>query len=305
MRRKSNLLCFSISGSDWSGFQSICLWLVTLVAFLTNQTAHSQEKAKPQTLTKRMEIYPLDAVVNPDGDVFVVDRYLPGVWQRKGEELSKLFEGSPKFRTPMNAARCLALDEKGGLLVGDSATRDVYRISADGKAEPITDGQIGIPTDLAVAKDGTIYVADLERRKLLKIPAGTKNVEEVADVNPRGVTVDSEGNVWVVSQNAEQLLKIDSGGKIEFVVKKRTFEFPHQVVVNKKGEAFVTDGYKKAVWKIVPGKDPEIFFEGKPFDNPVGISMLDDQLIVVDPRVRTVFKFEDNKPVPWFELKRE
>lgn len=287
-------------------FTRSCLLLSLTLCFIAPWFVHAQEEQGGKVVSGRLQVYPLDAVVNSEGTVFVVDRNLPGVWRWKDGELSKLFEGSPKFRTPLNAARCIALDEKGNLLVGDTSTRDIYRVSSDGKAEPITGGQIGIPMDIAVAKDGSIYVADLELKKLLKIPPGSSDVQEVADVNPRGVTIDSQGKIWVVSQqNDEQLLIVSPDGVVEPVISKRVFEFPHQVVVNDEGHAFVTDGYKKGIWKIEPGQEPSLFCEGEPLINPVGIGMVEDALIVVDPRARTVFKIgKDGKPEAWFSLSR-
>ncbi len=275
-----------------------------LLILLSGQAALGQETAQASG-PSRMPVYPLDAVVDDQGVAYVVDRNLPGVWKWQDGSLSKLFEGSPKFRTPLNAARCIALDNDGTLLVGDSATRDVYRVTSDGKAEPITGGQIGIPMDMAVKSDGTIYVADLELRKLMRIPAGTKKVEEVADVNPRGVYVDSQDRVWVVSQNPQQLQIVSDSGESEVIVDHRVFAFPHQVVVNSEGVAFVSDGYQKAIWKVVPGGEPKILFEGPPLDNPVGIALVEDRLIVVDPRASKVFRLNDsNQPETWFEIQR-
>ena len=279
------------------------VFLGLLCTFLTGISAVAQEAGKKPA--PKLPYYPLDAVVDSQGTAYVVDRNMHGVWKWSEGKLTPLFEGSPKFRTPMNAARSIALDEKGTLLVGDSATRDIYRIDADGKAEPITGGEIGIPMDIAVKSDGTIYVADLELRMLMRIPAGSKKVEQVASVNPRGVFVDSKDQVWVVSQDKEQLLIVSDSGETEAIVDHRVFEFPHQVVVNSKGVAFVTDGYKKAVWKVTKGSEPEILFAGKPLDNPVGIALVDDQLIVVDPRAGKVFRFEEGKPTVWFEIVRE
>lgn len=253
-----------------------------------------------------MPLYPLDLVVDPEGVAFVVDRYLPGVWQRKDEKLSVLYQGKTQFRTPLNAARCIALEPDGSLLVGDSATRDIYRIDRQGKAEPITQGKIGIPMDIAVKPDGTIYVADLELRMLLRIPSGTSDVEQVASVNPRGVTVDPQGRVWVISQDVEQVQIISDDGGKEVIVGERIFEFPHQIVVSAAGEAFISDGYRKAIWKISPGGEPEVLFEGEPLDNPVGLALVDGRLLIVDPRVRTVFRLnEENVPQVWFELERK
>ena len=264
--------------------------------------ADAKTIAKP---APALSVYPLDSIVDSQGTVITVDRNLPGLWKWQAEKLSVFVQGPKKFREPLNAIRSIALDHEGKLLVGDSSTRDVYRISDDGKATAITGGQIGIPMDIAVKSDGTIYVADLELRKLMRIPAGSTKVEHVADVNPRGVCVDSENKVWVVSQDAQQLLIVADDGTKEVIVDKRVFEFPHQVVVNSKGEAFVSDGYKKAIWKVIRGQAPAIVVEGPPLDNPVGLSLYQDQVVVTDPRAAKVMKLTaENKLEVWFEVKR-
>ncbi len=264
--------------------------------------AKASEQAKPAA---PIPIYPLDSVVDKQSSVFVVDRNLPGIWKWQADKLSIFVQGPKKFREPLNAIRSVALDQDGKLLVGDSSTRDIYRVGEDGKTKPITGGQIGIPMDIAVKTDGTIYVADLELRKLMRIPAGTNKVEHVADVNPRGVCVDSENKVWVVSQDAQQLLIVADDGSKEVIVDKRVFDFPHQVVVNSKGEAYVSDGYKKAIWKVVRGQAPVVAVQGPPLDNPVGLSLYEDQVIVTDPRASKVMKLTaENKLEVWFEVKR-
>ncbi len=265
-------------------------------------TAEAKASANPAAA---LPVYPLDSVVDKLGTVITVDRNLPGLWKWQAEKLAVFVQGPKKFREPLNAVRSIALDHEGKLLVGDSSTRDVYRISDDGKATAITGGQIGIPMDIAVKSDGTIYVADLELRKLMRIPAGSTKVEHVADVNPRGVFVDSQDKVWVVSQDAQQLLIVADDGAKEVVVDKRVFDFPHQVVVNSKGEAFVSDGYKKAIWKVIRGQAPAIVVAGPPLDNPVGLALYEDQVIVTDPRAAKVMKLtSENKLEIWFEVKR-
>ena len=264
----------------------------------------SVEAQQAPAAAPRLPLYPLDIAVTPEGVAYVVDRNLPGVWQWKDGQLTEYFKGSPKYRTPLNAPRCVAIDKDGSLLVGDSATREVYRFTTQGEPQPITGGKIGIPMDLAVAADGTIYVADLELRMLLRIAPGTSEVEQVAAVNPRGVFIDGNDRIWVVSQDAQQLQIVQPDGKTQVIVGERIFEFPHQVVVNEAGEAFVTDGYKKAVWKIAPGGSPEILIEGGPLDNPVGLTLHEDQLRIVDPRAQSVFRLTAEKQLEvWFEIK--
>ena len=51
--------------------------------------------------------YPLAAAVGTDGTVYVADRNLPGVWKFADDRWSIYFRASKKFRTPLNAIRCL------------------------------------------------------------------------------------------------------------------------------------------------------------------------------------------------------
>jgi hypothetical protein len=309
------LLAFRLPGKVFSMNDRLCncfilVWSLVAPQLLSaqEQEAAKQEPASPSgnaTTAAPLTVYPLDAVVDKQGVVYVVDRNLPGIWKYQAEQLSVFVQGPKRFREPLNAARCLTLDHEGKLLVGDPATRDIYRVDDEGKAEPITGGEIGVPMDIAVKSDGTIYVADLELRKLMRIPAGSKKVEHVADVNPRGVFVDHENNVWVVSQDTQQLLIVSDDGQKEVIVDRRIFEFPHQVVVNSRGEAFVSDGYKKAIWKVVRGQEPEIFVSGAPLDNPVGLTLVDDQVVVTDPRAAKVMRLTPEKTLEvWFEIKR-
>ena len=272
-----------------------------LLAFIASMSL-AQEKSVP---SPGLPLYPLDCAVDKDGNAFVVDRNLHGLWKYADDKLSVFYEGSPKFRTPMNAPRCVAFDQAGGLLVGDSATRDIYRVSTDGKIEPVTGGKIGVPMDIAVSSDGTIYVADAELFRLVKIPPGKSEPELVANVTPTAVFVDSSDNVWVLTKTAKQVQIIADDGTSEVLVSERTFRYPNQIVVKEDGTAFISDGYSKAIWKRTKGGKPEIVVQGAPLDNPVGLALHGDEVIVTDPRARQIFKLNaEGKLTPWFEIKR-
>lgn len=288
------------------------VWIVVLalptVGWLASprRAACAQEpKTAPQAQVvpeKASTVYPLDTVVDSSGNAYIVDRNLPGVWWRHDEKLQVYVQGSKRFREALNAARCLALDASGQLLVGDSSTREIYRIGQDRKPQPLTGGAIGIPMDIAVRADGSLMVADLETRSLLRVSADGKEIKTIAKVNPRGVFVDSQDKVWVVSQDPQQLQIVDDAGKSTPVVEKRIFDFPHQVVVDSHGTAFVSDGYKKAVWKVVRGSAPELVVSGAPLDNPVGLALVEDQVVITDPRARQVFRLQAGKCEPWFAI---
>ena len=115
--------------------------------------------------------------------IFVVDLDLPGVWEiNAGKTLFS--KGSNLLRKAMNRPHCVTSHPSGGILVGDSATREVYWIEKQARNQPLTNGYIGIPMALAVAPDGkTLYVGDAEKRATFRLPIEGGECELVARVN--------------------------------------------------------------------------------------------------------------------------
>ncbi len=242
--------------------------------------------------------YPLSIAVASNGDLFLADPNLPGVWKIAGGKLSLYFQGSKKFRTTLNAVRCVRLDHEGKLLAGDSATRNVYRFDDEGRPHPITKstkgmGLIGIPMDIAVNSKGDVYVSDLEIHRVVKIPFGSDQPEEVAVISGcRGLFIDKADTLWVISTTKDQLHRITPDGKQTIVTRGRPFGFPHTVAVASDGTAYVCDGYAKTIWKITADGKPVVLVAGAPLVNPVGMAIKDDVLYVVDPRAKSVFTID-------------
>ncbi|MEZ6061640.1 MAG: NHL repeat-containing protein [Planctomycetaceae bacterium] len=266
-----------------------CLSLIALLVTVAGPCAAAQDAAAEFH-------YPLAVTAAPDGVVYVADRNLPGIWKVEAGQKSVYFQGSKKFRTPLNAVRCLAIDHEGKLLAGDSSTRDVYRFDDDGQPQPLTDGWIGIPMAIAVAGDGTIYTADLELHRIWKMPAqGAKEPEEFAVINsPRGLTLDPDGNLWVLSTSSKdgQIQKVTPDGKIEPFVKGHPFNLPHNIVRTDDGSFFVTDNYDHCVWKVTAAGEVEKWVAGEPMDRPVGLCRSGDKLLIADPHIRTIFELD-------------
>lgn len=234
--------------------------------------------------------YPLSVAATPDGTLYIADLRLPGVWKVADGKAAVFHQASKKFRTPLNAPRCVAVDGKGRLLAGDSATREIYRFNEKGEPKPLTNGAIGIPMSIAADGKGTLYVADLETQRIWTVPEeGGKPKEFAVVTGPRGLAFH-DGKLWVVNSGKDQLTAFTADGKREPVAKGRPFRFPHNVAVAANGDAFVTDGYGKCVWKVAAGKDPEKLASGGDFVNPVGLLFHKDELLVVDPRANAVFK---------------
>jgi hypothetical protein len=242
--------------------------------------------------------YPLALAVAEEGHIFVADRNLPGIWQVEGESSDLFFAASKQFRTPLNAVRCLAIDQQGQLLAGDSATRQVYRFNEQGQPEPLARplgalklGPLGIPMSVAVNGDNEIFVSDLEFHCIWKIPAQGGEPVKFAELQaPIGLCVDDEDHLWVVSRLDGQLRRYAPDGTEEVIVEGRPFDFPHNVAVDSEGRAYVVDGYGRCVWRVTPGEQPEKWFQDERLVNPVDLKREGDDLLLIDPRAKAIFR---------------
>jgi sugar lactone lactonase YvrE len=247
--------------------------------------------------------YPLAIVGTEQGAVYVADRKLPGIWNITDGKAEIYFQGSNKFRTPLNAVRCLALDSKGRLLAGDSATREVYRFDEAGKPQPLTNGKIGIPMAIAVNKQGDLFVADLETQRIWQVPSEGGEPKEFAVIaGVRGLAFDSKGQLVAVTNLANPVQRFSPDGKPEVLVKDRPFQFPQQVAVGDEDVLYIADNYASAIWKVAPGSPPVKFVEGKPLVKPVGVAWQGKSLLVADPHAQQVFRIDaDAKAKPLVE----
>ena len=249
----------------------------------------------------RAEIqYPLALAVNAEEQIFLADRNLPGVWRLNQGETELFFAASKQFRTPLNAVRCLAIDREGHLLAGDSATRQVYRFDDMGQPVPLAKpigplklGPLGIPMGLAVNSQNEIFVTDLEFQCIWKLAPDGGEPTKFAELQaPIGICVGDDDHVWVVSRVAGQLHRLAPDGTDEVVVEGTPFNFPHNVALDGEGRAHVVDGYGRAVWRVTPGQPPEKWFEHDRLVNPVDIKRSGEEMLIVDPRAKAVFRVQ-------------
>ncbi len=234
--------------------------------------------------------YPVETAVAANGDLFVVDLDAPGVFAKRGEAPLALFvAGSKRLREPLNRPRCAKVLPSGELLVGDSASRDVYQVAEGGTPKGLTGGKIGIPMSLVV-KDDQVYVADLETRFVLKVPLAGGKPEVFAKVNTRGLALDAAGKIWALTQEKAQVVQLNDDGTTTPIVKERKFEFANAIAVTASGAVYVTDSYRKAICRVGPDGNVEDVVAGEPLVYPVGLVAVGDDLLVTDPKAKQVFK---------------
>ncbi len=169
----------------------------------------------------------------------------------------------------------------------------MYRFDGAGKPEPLTQGSVGIPRTIVVLPSGELLVADQELHCIWKIPgSGGKPQRWVAVPGLVCMCADSDGVLWVTGGPKQHLRKITPDGKIEDVVTKGPFQFPQEIVVDESQNLLIADNYAKAIWRVVPGQQPEKLVEGAPLVNPTGISRGAGGLLITDPRAQAIFQVD-------------
>jgi len=265
-----------------------CVWLLIFVA---NFALLQADDVTPATQTQAPK-YPL--AVATDGDVmYVVDLDLPGVWHVRETQRELFILGSKFLRKPLNRPRCVAVHPNGGILVGDSATREVYHIAAQGAdPTPLCQARLGIAMAIAVSPDkASFYVGDAEKRAVFRFPIAGGEPELVVRVNARGLAFDGDGNLWAVTPDDAAIHRIDvKSNTSEVIVKGRPYQYPNGLVWAG-DHGYVTDGYGKAIWKFTADGKTEKWFEGEPLLGPVGIAINESSLFIADPKKLQVFQF--------------
>lgn len=255
--------------------------------------AVSVEVPKPIDMESEKVVYPR-LTATDGGDLYLVDIDLPGIWKLSGDKKSVYAPGTKLLRKPMNRPWCVTPHPSGGILVGDSATREIYAIAESGnKLTALNGGYLGIPMAIAVSPDKKmIYVGDAEKRAVFRLPITGGKPELVARVNARGLEFDGDGNLWAVTPDAAAVQKIDvNANKASVVIDGRPYQFPGGITwVGDHG--YVTDSYGNSIWKFTADGKTEKWLEGAPMKFPVGISSDEKSLYVTDPKSMQVFQID-------------
>lgn len=184
--------------------------------------------------------YPVDVAEGPQGERYVADRDLPGIWRLSPSgEATELYRAGSGFAAPLRAIRAVAVDKQGRLWASDTGTRAVYRFDSpggDGPHEPqrIAEG-LRTPIGLAIDDEGIAFVADLGANCIWQVRDGAAATRYVELRAPVGLCVEPSGSLLVVTRATPQLVRVSRGATPEItpLVEGTPFRFPHDVAVAK------------------------------------------------------------------------
>lgn len=167
---------------------------------------------------------PIGIAQGAQGEILVADADLQGVFRldRTGKPIGEF--GQDVLKRPTGLAR----DAQRGLVyVADTYSHDIKVFGDDGNLQKVigqrgeADGEFNFPTHLTFAAE-QLYVTDTMNSRIQVFDADGKVVTKFGErglyvgnlVRPKGVAVDSSGNIYVIESFHDSLLVYDSTGRI-------------------------------------------------------------------------------------------
>ena len=166
----------------------------------------------------------------------------------------------------------------------------VTTLAGDGSPRTLAD-----PFGVAVAEDGTVYIADAgEKNRILKIaPDGIVTTLANSFDTPSGLAIDDDGNLYVADTGGNAIRKVTPEGVMSTIAgdgragyvdgpaAQSQFNGPIGVAVDNDGNVYVADTYNDRVRKI--SADAQVTTVASSFDTPCGIVVTaDGSLFVAD-----------------------
>ncbi len=265
--------------------------------------------------------YPAGITIDSSGNLYVADEINHLIRKITPAAVVTTFAGSAGVSgtndgTGTNARfynpRGITIDSSGNLFVADSNSGLIRKITTGavvttlcgGYSDQFKDGTGSAaafysPEGLVIADTGNLIVADLSNQSLRQVtPAGVvttissryKSYDGTGVAArfraPRGLAVDSHGNVFVAEQNDHTIRKITPDGVVttfaglsgvsgstDAVGSNARFYNPTDIAIDNLDNLFVTDLNNNAIRKITPAGLVSTFVGSPAFNGPFSIAV--------------------------------
>lgn len=195
----------------------------------------------------------------PDGTMIIAEqrtnRILTLAPGAKSLTVLRTLPGIPSGPPCKDGVDGIALDPiTNTLIIPDSPTGDVYRMSLDGKKLTIIASGIARPVGAAVDARGAIYVADECGGAVMRIAPNGQTMRIGGFGKPDDVAFDHHGNLLLIDllPSIHALIRVrQSTGKHEILASKGFIE-PQGLVVDAHDNIYVSDDYADKIVEFMP-----------------------------------------------------
>ena len=299
---------------------------------------------------KKARFYcPIGVAVDSKGNVYVAYTEKHQIWKitLKGEVSIFAGDGNRGYadgvgtEARFNGPKGLGVDSKGNVYVTDKNNLRIRKVTPDGVVSTLAGGTKGCTDDMGdkarfqhpqgvvVDSSDNVYVADTHNNRIRKITSegevstiagngrkGFRDGKEAWFNWPKGLGVDSKGNVYVADSNNHRIRKILSGGEVITFAgdgkeghadgkgAEAQFSYPIGVAVDGEGNIYVADTLNDMIRKVTPDGVVSTFARGSysgfatgfdstkaRFHRPLGVAVdRADNIYVVDGDTDRIWK---------------
>ncbi len=192
-------------------------------------------------------------------------------------------DGGAATSAQLNSPTAVAIDSAKNVYIADTGNDTIRLVAPSGNISTIIGtGNLTKPTALAVDASGVLYLTDPGNNRVLKFTGGRFSVVAGASSpgfsndggpaisaqlnNPKGVAVDSAGNLYIADTNNCRIRKITPDGTINTIAGSGTIgytgdsgpataaalAFPYGLAVDAGGNVYFTDSNNHALRQLQP-----------------------------------------------------
>jgi len=208
----------------------------------------------------------LSGLGGPEGLVVLSDGTLIIAEQRTNRLLSlapgatsptvlRALPGTPSAKPCKDGVDGIAFDATTQtLIIPDSPTGNVYRMSLDGRTLTLLASGIARPVGAAVDAQGTIYVADECGGALWRITHDGKTTRIGGFGMPDDVVFDQHGNILIVDlkPSIHALIRMNLATGEHETLASQGFIEPQGLAIDSHDDIFVSDDYANIIVEYIP-----------------------------------------------------